>query len=193
MVINHDRNVGVGVVTPLDRLQVAGDVRVGTAGTNGCLKNFSGGMIIGSCSSDIRFKRDVTAFEPSLDRVAALRPVHHFWRAEAFPEKGFGPDRAYGLIAQEVEAVLPELVTTDALGYRAVDYSKLPLLAIQAIKELKEKNDTLEQRLAALEDQAGVDHQIDHPVDQQIDLQIQPIAALDRHITKSGNHQIRRI
>jgi hypothetical protein len=151
--IDHDGEVGIGTTNPQDRLQVFGDVRVGTNGTTdlGCVKNFNAAAIAGICSSDLRFKRDITPFGATLENVAALRPVHYFWRAEAFPEKGFGPGETYGLIAQDVEAVLPELVTTDAQGYRAVDYSKLPLLAIQAIRELKERNDALERRLAALE------------------------------------------
>jgi hypothetical protein len=106
---------------------------------------------VGTCSSDERFKRDITPFGPALDRVAALRPVHYYWRAEAFPARHFGSSQTYGLIAQEVEQVLPEIVATDAQGYKAVDYAKLPLLAIQAIKELKQQNETLERRLAALE------------------------------------------
>jgi hypothetical protein len=60
-------------------------------------------------------------------------------------------EQTYGLFAQDVAEVLPELVSTDAGGYQAVDYSKLPLLAMQAIKELKEKNDALEGRLAEIE------------------------------------------
>jgi len=56
------------------------------------------------------------------------------------------------LIAQDVEAVLPELVATDSDGYKAVDYSKLPLLTIQALKELKAENDTLKERVADLEE-----------------------------------------
>lgn len=151
MVIDHNGEVGIGATSPLDRLQVAGDVRVGTVGTTGCIKAFNATVIIGTCSSDARFKRDITPFAPALDRVAALLPVHYFWRTEAFPEKGFGTAQTYGLVAQDVEQVLPEIVTTDAAGYKAVDYSKLPLLAIQAIKELKEQNDALERRLAALE------------------------------------------
>ena len=104
-----------------------------------------------TCSSDSRFKRDVVAYENLLPRVAALQPVAFSWRSSAFPEQGFGPEREAGLVAQDVERVLPELVTTDADGFKAVDYSKLPLLAIQAIRELKEKNDALESRLAAIE------------------------------------------
>lgn len=151
MLIDHNGEVGIGATSPLDKLQVAGDIRVGTVGATGCIKAFDASLIGGNCSSDARFKRDITPFAPSLDRVAALAPVHYFWRTEAFPEKGFGTAQTYGLVAQDVEQVLPEIVTTDAAGYKAVDYSKLPLLAIQAIKELKEQNDALERRLAALE------------------------------------------
>ena len=150
MTLNHDAFVGIGAVSPQDRLQVIGDIRVGTGGTNGCVKRFDGNFLTGSCSSDARFKREITPFAPSLDRVAALRPAHYFWRADEFPGRGFGNGQAYGLIAQDVEQVLPELVTTDDDGYKRVDYSKLPLLAIQAIRELKEKNDALERRLAAI-------------------------------------------
>jgi hypothetical protein len=124
---------------------------VGTSGTNGCLKNDNGGTIIGTCASDERFKRDVIAYSNILARVAALRPVSFAWRTGGFPDRHFGPDRDDGLIAQEVEAVLPELVVTDEQGYKAVNYSRLPLLAIQAIRELKERNDALEARIAAIE------------------------------------------
>ena len=44
--------------------------------------------------------------------------------------------------------MLPELVVTREDGFRAVDYTKLPLLTIQAVKELKAKNDALEERVA---------------------------------------------
>ena len=71
-----------------------------------------------------------------LDRLSALQPVHYYWRAAEFPERHFGESQAYGLIAQDVEQVIPELVVTGEDGYKAVDYTKLPLLTIQALKEL---------------------------------------------------------
>jgi hypothetical protein len=164
MSINDDGEVGIGTLDPQDRLQVSGNVRVGI-GTTGCVRDADGTVLTGVCSSDARLKRDITPFPASLDRLAALRPVHFYWRAETFPERGFGRRESYGLVAQEVEAVFPALVTTDADGYKAVNYSQLPLLAIQAIKELKASRDelavrhahleaahaALEQRLAALE------------------------------------------
>ncbi len=156
---------GIGTSYPFDRLQVVGDVRIGAADENGCIKNFGGGTIIGTCSSDVRFKKDVTPFGPVLRALAALQPVHYYWRAAEFPDRHFGDGRAYGLIAQDVEQVLPELVVTQEDGYKAVDYSKLPLLTIQAVKELtadldatksdlkelKAENDMLKMHVAELE------------------------------------------
>jgi hypothetical protein len=139
-----------GVLTATDRLQVFGDIRLGDTGTNGCIKNLAGTGIVGTCSSDRRLKKNITPFAPALDKVAALQPVNYFWRASEFPNRHFGNSRAYGLIAQDVEQVLPELVVTDGDGYKAVDYSQLPLLTIQAVKELKTENDALKHRVAGL-------------------------------------------
>jgi hypothetical protein len=144
-------SVGLGTTTPADKLEVAGDIRVGTTGSNGCLKNFAGTGLVGLCASDARLKRDIDPFGPALAAVSRLQPVHYYWRATEFPDRHFGDARAYGLIAQDVEQVLPELVVTNDDGYKAVDYSKLPLLTIQAIKELKAENDGMQSRIADLE------------------------------------------
>jgi hypothetical protein len=155
MAIMPDGNVGIGtfddIPTIADKLQVFGDIRIGTTGTNGCIKDFSGTGILGTCASDRRFKRDITPFGPVLGSLTALQPVHYFWRAADFPNQHFGESRAYGLIAQDVEQILPELVETGADGFKAVNYSKLPLLTIQAVKELKAENDALKQRVTELE------------------------------------------
>jgi hypothetical protein len=143
-------NVGVGVTNPLDRFHVAGDIRIGSS-TTGCVKTADGTVITGTCSSDLRFKKNVTPFTNMLDKVARLQPVYFNWRASEFPNKHFGDALSFGLIAQDVEAVLPELVTKDEQGFLAINYSKLPLLTIQAVKELKAENEALKQRNAALE------------------------------------------
>ena len=165
MAINPNGNVGInpqldvnGFPIVNDTLQVYGDIRVGTSGTNGCVKDFSGAGILGTCSSDRRLKKNITPFAPMLDKVTALQPVHYFWRSDEFPARHFGPGQSDGLIAQDVETVLPDLVDTDSEGYKAINYSKLPLLTIQAVKELKSENDArkaendaLKQRMAELE------------------------------------------
>lgn len=149
LAINGLGRVGIGTIVPQDLLDVSGDIRIGT-GTTGCVRDNDATVIAGTCSSDARFKREVTAFEPVLEKLAGLQPVHFRWRASDFPAKAFGDRLSYGLVAQDVESVLPELVTTDPDGYRAVNYSKLPLLAVQAIRELKARNDALEAANAAL-------------------------------------------
>lgn len=146
LTIEPDGRVGIGTQTPQDALHVSGEARV-----TSCVRNGGGGTIAGMCASDERLKRDVLALASALGDVARLRPVEFSWRADEFPARGFGNQRELGLLAQEVEQVLPALVSTDAEGLKAVNYSALPILAIQAIKELKEKNDALAQRLAALE------------------------------------------
>ena len=52
-----------------------------------------------------------------------------------------------------MEAVLPELVTTDEEGFKQVNYSKLPLLLLQSVRELKQENDLLKQQAEAAEKQ----------------------------------------
>jgi hypothetical protein len=131
------------------------NIQVG-AGTTGCVVDRDSTIIAGTCASDARLKKDIEPFEPLLDKVLQLRPVHFDWRAEEYPERGFGASRSYGLIAQDVEAVLPELVTEDAEGYKAVRYSKLPLLLLQALRELKAENDGLGEQLRAQEEQASL-------------------------------------
>ena len=159
MSILPNGNVGIGtpraplsgLPTATDRLQVFGDVRVGTTDTNGCVKDFSGAGLVGTCSSDRRLKKDITPFGSVLNQLITLQPVHYYWRASEFPDRHFGDSQAVGLIAQDVEQVLPELVETDSDGYKAVNYSKLPLFTIQALKELKADNDALTHRVAELE------------------------------------------
>jgi hypothetical protein len=143
MLIEHNGNVGIGTTSPLELLHVNGDVRIGS-----CVYETDGGV---SCLSDEQFKRGIRPVSFALDRVAALQPVRYSWRTDEFPDRHFDTGESVGLVAQDVERVLPELVSTDAHGYKAVDYSKLPLVTIQAVKELKERNDRLTEQNAALE------------------------------------------
>ncbi|HEV8588061.1 MAG TPA: tail fiber domain-containing protein [Pyrinomonadaceae bacterium] len=174
-VINTQGNVGIGTQGPLDRLHVFGDIRVGVTGTNGCLKNNNGGTIVGTCSSDLRFKRDLVPFGQVLNKLTRLQPKYYFWRAAEFPQKQFGAAREAGLVAQEVEQVLPELVSADEQGYKQVDYSKLPLMLLQAVKDLKAENDQLkQQQQELLENQQ-----------EQIKKQQQQIAGLKKLVCRS--------
>ena len=99
------------------------------------------GTVVGSGpyidSSDSRFKREVEPVHGALDKVQALRAVTYALKAEDYPERNFDSNRHIGWIADEVEDVVPELVTKDALGFRAVAYGRSTALIAAAIKELR--------------------------------------------------------
>jgi len=148
MVLTHDGQVGIGRSVVQQTLDVDGDVRVGdSTGTAGCVQDRNGTVIAGTCSSDARFKQHIEPIGDVLDKFARLRPVTFLWRTTEFADRHFGSQESFGLIAQDVEDLFPDLVATDTEGYKAVNYSKLPLLTIQAVRELKAANDALQQRL----------------------------------------------
>jgi hypothetical protein len=147
--ISSTGDIGIGTSTPAARLQVLGNIRVGTSGTNGCVQAFDGSVLGGTCSSDRRLKQNIQPFGSVLDKVARLQPVSYEWRAAEHPEYQFGSSRISGLIAQDVEQVFPGMVVEDERGYKAVNYSQLPMLLLQAVRELKTQNDTLKAALDA--------------------------------------------
>ncbi len=148
MVLTHDGQVGIGRSVVQQTLDVNGDVRVGdSAGTTGCIQDRNGTVIAGPCSSDARLKQDIQPIGDVLGKVARLRPVTFLWRTTEFADRHFGSQQSFGLIAQDVEELFPDLVATDANGYKAVNYSKLPLLTILVVRELKAANDALQERL----------------------------------------------
>jgi hypothetical protein len=108
-----DGNIALGHSALSSNTSGTRNTATGTGAGSGCIRRFDGSVLAGTCSSDVRFKRDIRPFTPSLDRVAALRPVDYSWRADEYPDRAFGSARTYGLIAQEVEQELPELVSSD--------------------------------------------------------------------------------
>ena len=112
---------------------------------DGCVVSDSGGLLqtFGTCSSDIRLKKNIEAFPTVLDKVSQLQPVTYSWRTDEYPQFRFSSGKAVGLIAQEVEKIFPDMVSTDQAGYKRVNYGALPYLMLQAIRELKAGNDQL--------------------------------------------------
>lgn len=142
-------NIGLGTTTPATRLQVVGDIRLGTGGNNGCVQAFDGSAVAGACSSDMRLKQNIRPLGMVLDKLVALRPVSYRWRQGEHEEYQFGPGRTMGLMAQQVEQLFPGMVDEDARGYKTVNYSELPLLMLEALRELKAENDALRADLDA--------------------------------------------
>ena len=83
-------------------------------------------------ASDARLKSNVVSLEGVLDKIDLLRGVYHDWMDPSQPH-----ERQVGVIAQEIQAVYPELVKTGGNGYLMVDYPKLTAVLLQAVKELK--------------------------------------------------------
>lgn len=101
-------------------------------------------------NSDARFKKNIITLENALDKVTSLRGVQYEMQTENFPERNFSKGTQVGLIAQEVEKVLPEVVNTGSDGYKSVDYAKVVPVLIESIKMQQEQIKALQQELKEL-------------------------------------------
>ena len=113
---------------------------------------FATGDITAFFSSDARFKDNVKNIDSALDKIKAINGVTYDWNDLAKSELQHADDtRQIGVIAQEIQAVQPELVKTRDTGYLAVDYEKLSAVLIEAVKELTAKVESLEAKLDSLQ------------------------------------------
>ncbi len=120
--------------------QSTGNVGIGT-NNPGTYKLYVSGAAYatgGWAGSDYRWKKNIEPIQDTLDRLTLLQGVTFNWRADEFPDHGFTDEKQIGLIAQDVEKIIPELVRTDEDGFKAVSYEKLTVVLLEAIKELKE-------------------------------------------------------
>ena len=125
------------------------------AGTNnGFGRNTFTGDIT-ALTSDQRLKKDINTITGSLNSVCNLRGVTYKWddtRFNNFIIDDIEKEKIQiGLIAQEVEAVLPELVYNNGVeDLKAVRYAEIVAVLIEAVKELKQKNEQTESSLLQL-------------------------------------------
>lgn len=95
-------------------------------------------------SSDKTLKENITNIENSLDKVSKINGVYYNWTKEAQDKHDhFGKEKEVGVIAQDVEKVLPEIVATRDDGTKAVKYERLCALLIESVKELKKEIELL--------------------------------------------------
>jgi hypothetical protein len=105
-------------------------------GTAAPLYSDINGCVIQLCS-DFKLKHSIMPIEPGLKEVLALNPVEFKWKPN--PDFTFDPERLdYGLIAQDVEKLIPTIIGKTATDYLTVDYLKLIPVLIKAIQELHE-------------------------------------------------------
>jgi len=136
--------VGIGTVSPPYLLTVWGTI----------------GYIGLTAISDETLKKNVRPVTDVLDRVRRLRAVGFEWRKTGLRAAGLPTEgdpaidgRQLGLLAQEVQEEFPDLVTTTAVPdgdpLLALDYSRLSVVLLEAVKELADRVDALEARLPA--------------------------------------------
>lgn len=134
LIFSGTGSVGIGTnPSATAKLDVAGTVKASAIDYN----------------SDERLKQNITAIQSSQEIINKLRPVSYFWN-EKGKMKGGNAQLQYGLVAQEVEKVLPNIVSTDNDGYKSVNYNELIPLLLQTVQEQGKKIEELQKELQHL-------------------------------------------
>ena len=155
--------LGIGTNAPAVPLHLAGagpnirDVSLKGAGSRPVTADANGNLVI--VPSDARLKIDVVPVGEQHDvraDLARLRGVFFRWDTSVLRAKDLGPQRELGLLAQEVEAVLPEVVSAGPDGYRTVDYARLTAFLVEVAKgqesEIARQREILDEQRALLEE-----------------------------------------
>lgn len=96
------------------------------------------------CASDAQLKKNIAPVSGALGTIQRMRGVRYEWRHEEHPNLTFDPGTHYGIIAQEVQDVLPEIVSKRENGYLGVDYNGLIPILLEAIKEQQKQIEELQ-------------------------------------------------
>ncbi len=140
--INHDGNSGWALTVGMDDGDNFGLVVYGpTHCTDGSWY-----------SSDLRLKKNIVTYTGALQKILSIRGVSYNWRSDEFPDRHYATKTQVGVIAQEVEDVIPEVVGIGPEGYKSVDYSKFTAVLIEGMKEQQQQIELLESKLKAYED-----------------------------------------
>jgi len=116
-------------------------------GVNGISVNTFGKtiQISGSEYSDIRLKENIVTIGNVMEKISSITGYYFNW-------KGEDKEKNIGVIAQEIEKVFPEIVHTNSQnGYRTVDYNKLSVFLLQAIKEQQAVIEKLQEDIKKIE------------------------------------------
>jgi hypothetical protein len=131
----HVGSASVGSGTTVARFQNAG-------GTCDITPNVAGGI---TCTSDIRFKKNISDYSNALAKLTSLRTVSYNLNSEAD-----GSQLHVGFIAQELETILPDLVLTDMDGFKSVSYAGLTPYLVAALQEQQTQVNALQGSIGLL-------------------------------------------
>ena len=118
---------------------------IGTAASTVAGEIRATGDITAFYSSDIRLKENIVPIPNALEKVNQISGNTYDWK-EGYEEIHSHKGNDVGVIAQEIEQILPQIVTNRDNGFKAVQYEKIVPLLIEAIKELSAKIKVLENK-----------------------------------------------
>jgi len=163
VVLSAGNVIGIGSVITFrtaatERMRLIGNGRllIGTS-TDGGYLLYVNGNAAGTSGfanvSDGRFKKDITPIESALNKVKLLNGVSFNWDKTSRPDLALDDKNHLGLIAQEVEAILPQVVTTgeDEFETKTIIYSDIVPVLIEAIKEQQVQIQELSAKVTLLE------------------------------------------
>jgi hypothetical protein len=143
-----ENKVGIGTASPNYQLDVVGDLGVTTDA-------YKGGTGSWLTYSDRKLKTDITPFKDGLDELLNIHPVYYFYN-EGNPF-GLPSNRQYiGVIAQDLQQVMPEAVSELPNGYLAVNNDPILWSIVNAMKQLKAENDRKQAEIDNLQEQLNL-------------------------------------
>ena len=135
--IDTSDRVGIGTTSPTVKLQVAGTI-------SGSLINSSGDVVAFN-ASDERLKDNIKLIKEPIKKIKQLRGVEYQWNGlqDTYPSGSFDS----GIIAQDVQKVLPQLVKERGDGYLGVRQERLVGLLVESIKDQQKQIDDLRKQI----------------------------------------------
>ena len=157
----HNANQAAMSLTTDGRANISYGLRLGygesdTAANNSTYRLQVSGQIYSTSNitaySDVRAKENIVDINSALEKVLAMRGVYYNMK-ESHSQNGEHLNRRVGVIAQEIEKVLPEVVSYDeGEDIYAVDYGNITGILIEAIKDQQNLIQNLQKRIEKLED-----------------------------------------
>lgn len=129
--ISSAGNIGVGITNPTSLFHVNGTANiVSTLTVGGSVTAIDFNSV-----SDVSLKENIKAIENPQNILSQINPVSFQWKSDG--------SVSYGMIAQEVEKILPEIVNLNEDGTKSISYIQMIAFLIAAMKDLQKEVEML--------------------------------------------------
>lgn len=103
--------------------------------------------------ADSRLKKNIVALHGGLASVLKIRGVTYEWKTKSYPQFLHRDGPEIGFVAQEMEEIEPLLVDINAEGFKSVDYERVSVLLVEAIKEQQQMINHLKKQLNSMQNE----------------------------------------